>query len=1138
MKRRIGTAMVVGAGIAGIRAALDLAEYGYGVTLVDRAAHLGGILSQLDFQFPSDHCGMCRMLPLVARDAATQHCLRRGLFHENIDIRLAAEITGIEGEPGKLRVTLKQQPQWVDPARCIGCGRCVPACPVAVADAFNAGLTRRKAIYLPLPHNLPNAYVLDAAACTRCGACVKVCPTDAIRMPQEERRKFRILVVDDELAVRDSLKEWLEAEGFTAAMAGSGPEALAALEAEPFHLMLLDIKMPGMDGVEVLERAKELSPALTVIMMTAYAAVETAVAAMKTGAMDYLIKPFEVDRLIPKVAQVFQRLEAQEACQIETGAVVLCGGTAFYDPASGKNPFGYGIERDVVTQIEFERLLSAAGPTAGRLIRPSDGRPVRRIAWIQCVGSRDIQADADFCSNICCMASIKEALLAKTRAEGDLEAAIFFMDMRTFGKTFQRYRDAAEQRHGVRFIRSRPHSLVGDPAGGGLAIRWMDPAGTCRTEFFDMAVLAVGQRAAPVSAALAAQLGLGLNPWGFIETEPFSTSRTRHPGIVIGGAFSGLKDIGEAVIQASAAAANASRVIHAAGGSLAPEQPQALLPENLTREPPRILTVLCRCGRTAAGSLPAEFLARALRGDPSVTAVETVDNICTAAGREQLLAGARTAGANRLLIGACLPGARERELKEIGRDLGLPAPLVEAVDIAPWSGAPEKDAPAAALAELRGGVAKLKWVEPDPAPEIPVAPRALVVGGGIAGMAAALAVADHGYAVELVEAGERLGGNLTWIERTLEGHDVRALLAETCKRVEQHPRIQVHTRSRVVQALGEVGAFATVIENPEHRVRHLKHGVVILATGGGEAPAAEYAWGASPAVLTQAEADRRLGDGRLDAKVLDTVVMIQCVGSRREPRNYCSRVCCAAALKQAFAIRERNPQAAVYVLYRDLMTTGFSEAAFTRARQAGMVFIPYRLDGPPQVEPVAGGARVTVVEPVLGRTLAIEAQLVVLATGIIPALPRELAEAYGGRLDPDGFFQEADSKWRPVDSLKEGVFACGLALAPRTIAESIASAEAAAERALRLLGRERVAAGKIVAQVRHSLCSLCEQCIDACPYGARQRDADLEKLCVNPAMCQGCGACAAVCPNDAAFIQGYPARQMLAMIDAAVEGAC
>ena len=1136
MKRKRGTAMVVGAGIAGIRAALDLAEVGYGVTLVEREAHIGGILRQLDYQFPSDHCGMCRMLPLFQRDAASQHCLRRGLFHENIEILLSTEVAAIEGEPGKFQVTLRQQPSWVDPDRCVGCGRCVPVCPVEVPDDFNAGLTTRKAIYLPVPHALPNAYAIDAAVCTRCGACAAACPTGAIRMPEAERKKFRILAVDDELVVRDSLKEWLEEEGFTVAMAGSGLEALAAVEAGAFHLMLLDIKMPGMDGVEVLERAKGLAPEMAVIMMTAYATVETAVGAMKIGALDYLVKPFEVDGLLPKVNQVYQRVAAADARRIEAGAVVFCGGTALYDPAGGKNPFGYRADPNVLTQVDFERLLSGTGPTGGRLLRPGDRRPVRRIAWLQCVGSRDVQLDADFCSNICCMASIKEAVLAKERAGGDLEAVIFYMDMRTFGKRFQRFRDEAEQRHGVRFVRARAHSLVSG-AEGRLRIRWTEPSGSSREEGFDLAVLAAGQRPARGAADLAGRLELPLNPWGFIEATPFSLSRTTRPGIFVGGAYSGMKDIGEAVIQASSAAANASRVIHAAGGSLAEAETAAPgVPESVLREPVRIMAALCRCGRTDAPAAEPEFLTRALRADPAVCAVEVIENLCTAGGREQLLARLGTAAANRLLIGACLPHVHRRALREMARENGLPPAWVEVVDISPWASAADGEPlrPGAALSHLRSGVAGLKWTDPTPAPEIRVEPRALVVGGGIAGMTAALTIADHGYDVFLVEAGERLGGNLSWIRRTLEGHDVPALLSDTVQRVETHPRVRVCLGSRVVQAQGAVGAFSTVVEGPGNEVLTLAHGVVVLATGGIEAPVPPQFQAGGAAVLTQSDVERRLGDGRLDAAGLDTVVMIQCAGSRREPRNYCSRVCCATALKQARVIRERNPQAALFVLHRDLMSCGFSEADYTRARAEGVVFIPYPADRPPQVAPGGAGARVRVSEPILGCALEIDAHLVVLATGVAPTLPAELAEAYGAHLDRDGFFEEAESKWRPVDALKEGVFACGLALAPHTIAESIATGEAAAQRALRILARERLATGRVTARVRHSLCSLCELCLAACPYRARTLDAERGRILVNPAMCQGCGACAAVCPNDASVLEGFAAQQMLAMIDAAI----
>ena len=460
MNRKIGKALVVGAGISGIRAALDLAEYGYGVTLIDRSPHIGGILSQLDYQFPTDRCGMCKMLPLVDRDAGSQFCLRKGLFHENIDILLGTELVSIDGEPGRFQVRLKEHPNWVNPDLCTGCGACTHVCPVEVPDEFNAGLAKRKAIYLPVPHAIPNPYIIDSAACTHCRACMEACPAGAVRLPDKKKEGFRILVVDDELIVRDSLKEWLEEEGFAVDMAGSGAEALDQLAKQAYQLMLLDIKMPGMDGVEVLQKAREQFADINVIMMTAYATVETAVEAMKIGALDYLVKPFDPATLIPMILRIYQDLVAPEGREIDVGAVVLCGGVAFYDPAGAKNPFGYGWYPNVVTSLEFERLLSGTGPLQGRPVRPLDGKPLRRIAWIQCVGSRDLQTNADFCSNICCMASIKEAVLAKEKISPDLATTIFYMDMRTYGKAFQRYREQAETVHDVRFERARVHSIV------------------------------------------------------------------------------------------------------------------------------------------------------------------------------------------------------------------------------------------------------------------------------------------------------------------------------------------------------------------------------------------------------------------------------------------------------------------------------------------------------------------------------------------------------------------------------------------------------------------------------------------------------------------------------------------------------
>ncbi|MEM5786526.1 MAG: response regulator, partial [Syntrophobacteraceae bacterium] len=833
MNSKPASALVIGAGISGIRSALDLAEMDYHVFLIDKAPHLCGTLSQLDYQFPNDHCGMCKMLPTVDRDASSQFCLRKGLFHKNIDILFNTEMTALEGEPGDFRATLLSSPSFLDADRCIGCGRCSAVCPVEVPDSFNAGLTMRKAVYLPVPHNIPNRFLIDTASCTRCGECQKACPTGAIDLRLESRREFRILVVDDELVVRDSIKEWLVDEGFSVDMAQSGEEAVDLLSNNEYGLMLLDVKMPGMDGVEVLRVAKQLKESLPIVMMTAYATVETAVEAMKTGAEDYLLKPSDINTLILKVVQQYESTIKSNERQVEVGAVIMAAGSAYSDPASSSNNYAYKAFPNVVTSLQFERLISGTGPNAGKLLRPGDGKPVEKIAWLQCVGSRNLQENADYCSSVCCMFSIKEALLAKSRTAGNAETTIFYMDMRTFGKDFQRYRDSAEQEKGVRFIRSRVHSV--EPEGqGSLRLHYTDAEGRDGDEVFDLVVLAAGQRPAHGTQEIAQASGIALNQWGFCQTESFSPSRTLRKGVFAGGSFSGLKDISESLIQADSASLEASQLIRAGSGPASPDEEASY--RDVGREPPKAAVALCTCGDTLADE--TEALQSCLGSWAPATRVFKIERVCTVTGWDALARNLRGSEVNRVIVGACMPCLYSRKLVELGRRIGLSPTLMEAVDIrtpALLGGNDPKGAARHMEDILKMSLEKLRCADPVLTATHGVTQKALVIGGGISGMTAALALAGHGLGVDLVEKSNELGGLAARIDRAIDGSSIASLVKNLTESVQSNPNISVHKNTSIIHAQTHAGNFLTTIEVERKGPVQIEHGAVIVATGGMEA---------------------------------------------------------------------------------------------------------------------------------------------------------------------------------------------------------------------------------------------------------------------------------------------------------------
>ncbi|MDD4952461.1 MAG: FAD-dependent oxidoreductase [Desulfovibrionaceae bacterium] len=1144
MKKTYG-ALVVGAGVGGIRAALDLAETGQSVALIDKKPNIGGILTQLDYQFPNDHCGMCKMLPLTERDGSSQFCMRKGLFHRNIDIMLSTEVTALEGEPGKFMVTLRKRSAFVDPNKCIGCGKCSEVCPVKVKSDFNAGLTKRSAIYLPVPHNIPNHYVVDLDNCLRCWQCYNACPTGAIDFKFEERQGFHILVADSDPKTFEDMKDWLQDQNFPLRHVFDGDAAVDALadQSRQVRILFLDMGLPGSDPEKVLRRGLELNPDLHVVLMAQPDQEQAARELAGQGAKDVLLKPFEPKRFVPWLDKLYMRMMSDETLDLDVGAVILAGGFECYDPGEVGDVLGYGREPAVVTSVEFERMCSGTGPSNAKLIRPGDNKPIKKIAWLQCVGSRDLKKKADYCSSVCCMISIKEALLAKKLTKGEAETTIFYMDMRTFGKEYERYRQNAEANDGVKFVNARIHSVVpADQTSGSKDIKvlYLDEAGRLQEEVFDLLVLAVGARPPAGTKELAEALGIETNEWGYCKTRYFTPSRTSAYGIFAAGSYNGPKDIAETLIQSGAAALEASRIItiYAPLTERTPEpQPEY---RDVSRETPKILIALCTSCPILEQTVDMDSLLARLGGLASVAQVAKIGSACTKPGWEEIEALADKHSPNRILIGACQPYAYIPKLRELGQTIGLNPALMDVVDIFTPTAARQGEDKGAVEREVFSALsmASVRLLGADPTPLPPatqVTRKALVVGGGLAGMTAAMGIADHGYAVSLVEEQETLGGQAMNIRYTLNDEDPVKFMEDLIDSVQKHPNITVYKDARVVLSSGRAGRFTSVIATDQGAVS-FDHGATVLATGGREANVYDYGFRVHKCVMTQRELEDQLASGALDTSALSGVAMIQCWRSRDEGRSYCSRVCCGQALKNLLMLKKRNPELPVYVFYRDIMTYGFAETYYTQARRAGAVFIRYDLKDKPKVEFEDKVPVITARDPILQREIQVRPSLLVLSGGIEPNEVSDLQEMFGVEVNADGFFQEAEYKWRPVDFLKQGLFMCGLARAPGNMSETIASAKAAAQRAVRILSEMRLTSGSVIAEVRHSLCSLCGKCISVCPYGARSLDLEQDMILVDELLCQGCGACAAVCPNSASLLRGFRDQQVLSVIDAALNG--
>lgn len=837
--------------------------------------------------------------------------------------------------------------------------------------------------------------------------------------------------------------------------------------------------------------------------------------------------------------------DQERQVELLVGAVVLATGAAIFDPSS-LDCFSYGQDPDVLTSLEYERLLSASGPTQGRLVRPSDGRFPTRIAWIQCVGSRGLQHGAEsYCSSACCMFTLKEAMVTKERFQNSIETTVFYMDMRTFGKDYERYYERSRKEYGVRFVRSRPHTVFRHPEQDQLTVLFAtDEGGASREEHFDLVVLSTGFRITEALRETADLLGVKVNAHGFPQTDGFNPVATSRPGIFVCGMVESPKDIPDTMVQASAAACRASAFVapQAAFSDSEIDQDREVRPEReVSAEEPRVGVFICDCGENIGGLISVPELAAFAKTLDGVILAEGAGHGCSRESLKHIEEAIVSQKLNRVVIGGCSPRTHETRFQDVLRRAGLNKYLVEIANLREQDTWVHQDRPeeAGVLAQqfIRAAVQAVQKARPLQDHQIPINRDVLVVGGGAAGMTAALRLAEQGFKIFLVERHSLLGGVANLIHRTLEGEDVQAFIKDLTQRTLAHPRIQVITNAILVDHSGMPGLYKTGLQvGPQMFYRQISHGVTILATGALPNRPEGYLLGRHPAVLTQLDADAQLEERPEQADHWNTVVMIQCVGSRQPDNPNCSRVCCQAAIKNALRILDRNPEALIFVLYRDMRTYGFQEDYYQRAREKGVVFVRYEPENPPEVRAAGPQVEISFTDPILGRSLTVAADALLLSTGMVSddESTEDLEAIFKVPRTLDGYFLEDHIKLRPVDLSKPGFFLAGTAHSPRLIRETIAQAEAAAARAQTLLSRDTINLGAAIARVDSKKCASCLICVRACPFDVPFINADGCSE-IDPSKCHGCGVCASECPAKAIQLMQFEDDQILAKLNGLLE---
>ncbi len=850
-------------------------------------------------------------------------------------------------------------------------------------------------------------------------------------------------------------------------------------------------------------------------------------------------------------ANAIDYTQTEETITLNAGSIVFSPGFKPFDPTKFDN-YQYANYPNVVTSMEFERLLSASGPTHGHVVtmpkvpmKPKKKKDKalaekrkdpKKIAWFQCVGSRDMnKCDNPYCSSVCCMYAVKEAIIAKEH-DPELEPYIFFMDMRTPGKEFEKYYQNAKEKHGINFVRARVHSVTEDRDTHDLNIRYADEMGEIIDDSFDMVVLSVGLEIPQETRDFADLLGIDITDNGFCKTDSFEPVSSSRDGIYISGVFNNPKDIPESVLDASAAASAAGDDLAEVRGTLTKAE-EKIEETNVIGDPPKIGVFVCDCGSNIAGVVDCPDLTEYAKTLPYVEYATETLYACAQDTQDKMVETIKEKGLNRIVVAACTPKTHEPLFQESMINAGLNKYLFEMTNIRNHNSWVHKNNPEIATAKakdlVRMAVAKAALAQPLAEEKINVNDSVMVVGGGLAGLTAAKSLATQGYDTHIIEKKESLGGEAVKLYKTAQGEDVGEKLSTLLAEVEGNENITVHTGTTLEGVEGFVGNFKSQLScNGE--TKELEHGVAVLATGAKSSEPTEYCFGEDDRILKTLDLDKMLKEKDPKLDDVKTAVFIQCVGSREPNRPYCSRVCCTHSIDNAIELKKRDPETDVFILYRDIRTYGERELLYKEARELGVIFIRYDVDKKPEVKVEKDSVKITLLDHVLNQPVEIEADLLTLAAAIEPRRDERLANFFKVPLNDEGFFVEKHAKLGPAEFATDGVFVAGSGHYPKPVNEAVTQGRAAASRALTLLAKkDSLFTSGTIATVDQEKCSECGVCVSICPYSAPNFVAEgrfAGKAEVNPVLCKGCGLCVASCRSGALHLRGFDTNQIFSQI--------